>query len=67
MTDPVHEVPELHDPPVVALCDVRDEPLGVDEVLQAVRHPRCGGIALFVGVVREHDHGADVSDRKSVV
>ncbi|SDO62339.1 molybdopterin synthase catalytic subunit [Pedococcus dokdonensis] len=61
MTDPVGEVPELHEQPVVALSDVRDEPLGVDEVLQAVRHPRCGGIALFVGVVREHDHGADVS------
>lgn len=58
MTDPVRE---LHDEPVVALSDVRDEPLGVDEVLEAVRHPRCGGIALFVGVVREHDHGADVT------
>lgn len=58
MTDPVRE---LDSEPVVVLSDVRDEPLSVDEVLRAVQHPRCGGIALFVGVVREHDHGADVA------
>jgi molybdopterin synthase catalytic subunit len=45
----------------VVLCDVRDEELSVDEVLGAVRHPQCGGIALFVGVVRDHDHGSDVA------
>jgi molybdopterin synthase catalytic subunit len=45
----------------VVLCDVREEPLSVDEVLAAVRHPECGGIALFVGVVRDHDHGSDVA------
>ena len=45
----------------VVLCDVREEPLSVDEVLAAVRHPQCGGIALFVGVVRDHDHGTEVA------
>jgi molybdopterin synthase catalytic subunit len=45
----------------VVLCDVREEPLSVDEVLAAVKHPECGGIALFVGVVRDHDHGSDVA------
>ncbi len=45
----------------VVLCDVREEALSVDEVLGLVRHPECGGIALFVGVVRDHDHGAPVS------
>ncbi|MFQ6170011.1 molybdenum cofactor biosynthesis protein MoaE [Oryzobacter sp. R7] len=49
----------MHDP--VVLVDLRDEPLSVDEVLDAVRHPACGGVALFVGVVRDHDHGAVVS------
>ena len=49
----------MHDP--VALVDLRDEPLSVDEVLDAVRHPTCGGIAVFVGVVRDHDHGEAVS------
>lgn len=52
---------ELTGPAQIVLCDVRDEPLSVDEVLAAVRHPQCGGIAVFVGVVRDHDHGADVA------
>ena len=49
------------DPDPVALVALRDQPLSVDEVLDAVRHPSCGGIALFVGVVRDHDHGAAVT------
>ena len=44
----------------VALADVRDQALSVDEAIEAVRHPQAGGIATFVGVVREHDHGHDV-------
>ena len=52
-------MPTDHDP--VALVALRDEPLSVDEVLDAVRHPACGGIALFVGVVRDHDHGDGVT------
>lgn len=46
----------------VLLCDVRETPLSVDEALAAVRHRDCGGIAVFLGVVREHDHGAHVQD-----
>jgi molybdopterin synthase catalytic subunit len=45
----------------VVVCDVREDPLSVDEVLGLVRHPRCGGIAVFVGVVRDHDHGEPVT------
>ena len=52
-------MPTDHDP--VALVALRDQPLSVDEVLDAVRHPACGGIALFVGVVRDHDHGEAVT------
>jgi len=52
-------MPSDHDP--VALVALRDEPLSVDEVLDAVRHRTCGGIALFVGVVRDHDHGDPVT------
>jgi molybdopterin synthase catalytic subunit len=44
----------------VALVALRNETVSVDEVLDAVRHPSCGGIALFVGVVRDHDHGDGV-------
>ena len=47
--------------PGVGLVAVRAEPLSVDEVLDAVRAPECGGIALFVGVVRDHDHGEGVT------
>ena len=49
------------DPEAIALVALRDEPLSVDEVLDAVRHPACGGIALFVGVVRDHDNGDGVT------
>ena len=52
-------MPTEHD--AVALVALRDEPLSVDEVLDAVRHPACGGVALFVGVVRDHDHGEAVT------
>ena len=52
-------MPTDHD--TVALVALRDEPLSVDEVLDTVRHPACGGIALFVGVVRDHDHGDAVT------
>ena len=46
--------------PMVVLAEVRETPLSVDEVLEAVRHPRAGGIATFIGVVRERDHGQGV-------
>jgi molybdopterin synthase catalytic subunit len=35
-------------------------PLSVDALLSAVREPGVGGIALFVGVVRNFDDGQDV-------
>lgn len=56
--DPAVELPAS---PEVVVCDVRENPLSVDEVLGLVRHPRCGGIAVFVGVVRDHDHGEPVT------
>jgi molybdopterin synthase catalytic subunit len=49
----------------VRLVDVRSTPLSVDEVLRAVSDPHAGGIALFVGAVRDHtpDHpGATVAE-----
>ena len=45
----------------VRLAELRDSPLSVDEVLSAVGDPSAGGISLFVGVVRDHDHGQDVA------
>ena len=45
---------------VIRLAEVRDTPLSVDEVHNAVADPAAGGIALFSGVVRNHDNGRDV-------
>lgn len=46
--------------PVVRLAAVRREPLSVDELFRAVRTPSSGGIAVFVGTVRDDDHGRAV-------
>lgn len=45
----------------VALARVLDEPLDVAAVLGAVSDPAAGGVDLFVGAVRNHDEGRDVS------
>lgn len=44
----------------IRLLAIRDEPLSLDEVFRAVGDDAAGGIALFVGTVRNHDGGADV-------
>jgi molybdopterin synthase catalytic subunit len=41
-------------------ASVSDAPLSVDRLLRLVSGPSIGGIALFVGVVRNVDSGADV-------
>jgi len=45
---------------VVLEASVTDAPLSVDRLLALVSGPTIGGIALFVGVVRDRDEGADV-------
>jgi molybdopterin synthase catalytic subunit len=45
---------------VIRLAELRDAPLSVDEVRAAVGHPAAGGIAIFAGAVRDHDHGRAV-------
>ena len=44
----------------IRLAELRDGPLSVDEVMRAVTDPAAGGIALFTGVVRDHDKGRPV-------
>lgn len=45
---------------VVRLCDIRETPLDVAEVLAALGDPGAGGLTLFVGTVRDHDdHGGE--------
>ncbi|QKW09035.1 molybdenum cofactor biosynthesis protein MoaE [Streptomyces sp. NA04227] len=45
----------------IRLLALRDAPLSVDEVFRAVGDDAAGGTALFVGTVRDHDGGADVT------
>jgi molybdopterin synthase catalytic subunit len=39
---------------------ISESPLNVEQALRVVSGPAVGGIALFVGTVRNSDHGADV-------
>lgn len=50
--------PDGEDP--VRLVAIRETPLSIDECYDAVAHPAAGGIALFVGVVRDHADGRGV-------
>jgi molybdopterin synthase catalytic subunit len=45
----------------IRLIAIRDTELSVDEVRAAVADPRAGGIALFVGAVRDTDHDQGVT------
>ena len=45
----------------VRLAELRTDPLDPAEVLAAVTDDAAGGTNLFVGTVRDHDHGASVS------
>ncbi len=40
---------------------VREEPLSVDAVMSLVRHEGAGALAVFVGAVRDHSAGREVS------
>ena len=48
-------------PGTVVLAEIRDAALSVDEVVASVQDPTCGGITVFLGVVRDHDRGQEVS------
>lgn len=47
-------------PDRMVLADLRGAVLSVDEVLAAVADPSCGGVCVFVGMVRDHDAGRGV-------
>ena len=52
--------------PRVALVDIRDRDLSLDEVVTAVQQPGHGAVVTFTGVVRDHDHAGDGSAREVV-
>lgn len=43
------------------LLEIRERPLSVEEVLEAVRRPDAGGVAFFLGVVRDHNQGRAIT------
>ena len=45
----------------IRLIAIRDTPLSVPEVQAAVAAGEAGGIAVFAGAVRDHDHGSAVT------
>lgn len=45
----------------VRLVAIRDEALDLAEVAAAVADPAAGGVDIFLGVVRDHDGGQDVT------
>ncbi|HET7385323.1 MAG TPA: molybdenum cofactor biosynthesis protein MoaE [Nocardioidaceae bacterium] len=51
----------MSEPGVVRLLDIRRTPLDVAEVLAALGEHASGGVCLYVGTVRDHDHGRQVS------
>jgi len=53
-------VPERPHHPAVRLVDLRETPLDVAEVVAALDDDASGGLTLFVGRVRDHDHGLGV-------
>ena len=46
---------------VLRLVDIRDTPLDVAEVTATLDDASSGGLAVFVGRVRDHDGGQDVT------
>ncbi|WP_435770874.1 molybdenum cofactor biosynthesis protein MoaE [Nocardioides sp. SYSU DS0651] len=47
--------------PAVRLVEISDQPLSVTDVLDSLDDATAGGLVLFVGRVRDHDHGQDVA------
>lgn len=45
----------------VALVAIRESALSIDETVRAVSHPGAGGIAIFLGIVRDHADGKPVA------
>ena len=43
------------------LVGLRETPLDIDEVVASLDDDSSGGLTLFVGRVRDHDHGLDVT------
>jgi molybdopterin synthase catalytic subunit/molybdopterin converting factor small subunit len=58
--DRVDVLPPVAGGAPVVHCRISEEPILLDPVWQQVRHPGAGGVAFFVGVVRDHADGKRV-------
>jgi molybdopterin synthase catalytic subunit len=54
-------VSDMSEPTPVRLVELRETPLDVEEVVAALDDDSSGGLTLFVGRVRDHDHGKGVT------
>jgi molybdopterin synthase catalytic subunit len=43
------------------MTELRSAPLSVDEIRAMAADPAAGAVALFIGAVRDHDHGREVT------
>jgi molybdopterin synthase catalytic subunit len=59
--DRVDVLPPVAGGSPVVLCRIGHEEISIDQVRKAVEHPGAGGIAIFLGVVRDHADGKRVS------
>lgn len=55
------EAESARTPGAIRLLDLREDPLDPDEILAAVQDRAAGGVNLFLGVVRDHDHDQSVT------
>ncbi len=46
---------------VIRMTELRAEPLSVDEIRAVAADPAAGAVAVFIGTVRDHDHGRGVT------
>jgi molybdopterin synthase catalytic subunit len=46
---------------IIRMTELRAEPLSVDEIRSLAADPRAGAVAVFIGAVRDHDHGRGVT------
>jgi molybdopterin synthase catalytic subunit len=46
---------------VTRLFELREAPLSLDECFAAVQRPEAGGVAIFIGTVRNQNQGQDVA------
>nr|MBA2561081.1 molybdenum cofactor biosynthesis protein MoaE [Propionibacteriales bacterium] len=46
---------------VIRFLGVSDGPLDIAQLYASVQDPRAGGVAVFVGAVRDHDQGKSVT------